>query len=278
MDNGSHLNRAGNIRDCAGHLPGKSIAAVALVTLLTSCATTPLENAQQLVYSHEYASALELLGSVDLDTTDIHSLSLRATALFVANRLDEGFQDIARMRAKGRDGEIHAASILMQSARVAAREKLRTTDVLKMLDSAMVLDPSVKNDVIGLVWQRGIEFLNYSGDDGYRMIEYGSKLDTGFLGRLRAHDIIMARRFEEFETMYRVLPTYSEYGRRYFTEIGGFPPNLATLQAAYPEVPLHEREGWAISFDGREGKIVALATAKLGNRAGVRRGTVLIGG
>ncbi len=244
--------------------------------MFTACRTTPLENVQQLVNSHEYAGALELLNSQEIDSTDIESLSLLAISYFAETNMTEGFKQIDRIAGSGDDGRIQAATVLLRSGRIAAREKIRASDAVALLDSAVLYDPSTTTDVVGLAWQRGLEFLNSSGDAGRLFINCAIGHDSNTAGRLRAHDIILSRRYEELESVVASLPEMGALGNRYFTEFGKF-PTILEIQSAYPEVGVRNREGWEITIDGREGKIVAIATASLGNKAGVKRGTVLTG-
>ncbi len=245
---------------------------------LSACQTTPFENAQQLAQQHEYAEALELLKAEGFDTTSIECLSFRAVAFFAENRTEEGFQDIERLNQLNHDGRFHAAKALVKAATVAGREKFRAIDVIALLDSAVAFDPSMTGDVVNLAWLRGIEFLNSSGDAGRLYLNCGIKYDSNLLSRLRAHDITLARRYDELSEMVKSLPAYAEYGRKFFTNFGKFPTNLLDIQNAFPEAGLRNREGWEITIDGRDGKIVALATSLLGNRLGIKRGTVLVGG
>ncbi len=249
-----------------------------LLVFVGACRSTPFENAKQLANSHEYAGAIELLKAQDFDSTTLENLSLRAVALFAESRMVEGFQDIEKIIRLSDDGKYHAARVLVRAAKISSREKSRARDVVSLLDSAVAYDPSTTSDVVNSAWQRGLEYLNSSGDAGRLYINCAIKYDANTLGRLRAHDLILARRFEEMETMTKALPLYAEYGRKFLATFGKFPAGLLELQTAFPEAGLKGRDGWEITIGGREGRIAAEAAATLGNPYGIKRGTALVGG
>lgn len=249
-----------------------------IFVMMTGCVSSPLESARQLMDRNDFASALELLEAEDFDSLDNENLSLRASIFFIENRISEGFADIHRIKQLEGDGKFRAAASLMRAASIMSREKSRTKEVITLLDSAVTLDPSRTSDAVNLCWQRGIEYLNSAGESGKRYIKFAARYDSNTLPRLRAHDIILSRRFEELEKTRNALPRYTEIGRNYFSQYGRFPVNVSEMQAAFPESGLTPRSGWEITLGGFEGKIVAMATARLDNSFGIKRGTVLIDG
>jgi hypothetical protein len=229
-----------------------------------------------LIAAHDFVGALEQLGDSAKSSESSEISFLRARALLVVGRAEEGYAEIRRIRAGAEADGFEIARVYYQSACEIAREKDRFKEAIALLDSSVSLDPSLKTSALQTAWQRGVEYLNSTGSAGLGYMEWAIEKEPDTSSRLRAFDPILSRRFEEMQTMRNELGRYTDLAKRFVREQGRIPASLIELLAAYPEAGLPGRSGWTIGFTAREGQVFAEAVPILGNIFGIKRGTSLI--
>jgi len=244
-----------------------------IIFFLLGCNRNTLRLAEADLAANNFAGALKTLQTAD--STSAVTARLKALALLVEERPVEAFREIAKSRLIDSTGQHATAHIFFRAASAIVREKDRTIEVSALLDSALTLDPGLKDQVINLAWQRGMEYLAMSGDDGYRLMNYAIRHDEDALGRLRGRDMILARRFDEFSAAEQQLPLLQTAAGSFRQQNGRAPSSVEELAAAFPDNPLSGRSGWTYAFIPNGPRIAVEARAKLGNPYGIPAGTLL---
>lgn len=264
--------------------PGRQVTRILTLFLLWSaisgCANKPLDQAEKMIENYDFLLAVEYLSSIhDDDVDQIRYRELVAQASVINGQTDAGFEEIRIIEAATGDvskPRRKTATLIFQAATLIIREKHRVAEAISLFDSVLVRDPSLQEDVLDLVWYRALEYLEVSGDGGYRLIEFALKHDTNVLGRLRGFNRSLANRYDEINRVKQQLAKLDGSLQRFKKWNGRDPENLAGLATFAPTLATDTlRKGWRFRLEPRAGSSVVVAEALVHNPQGVIRGTIL---
>lgn len=248
----------------------------ALAALLCGCDDNPLTRAEQLMAGFECREALGVLQSVGdaAGSDDYHRLLVEA--LVVEGRTDSAFGLIREIIAARPQLSSILARAVLNGVRAVAREKGRIGYALALLDSAVAISPESKSAAVDIAWERGLEYLAATGDQGLHLMRWANANDPQSEGRLRAFNPPLAARYAELDAVDRALnDAASAVGR--FQILHSRPPgNFAELFAAFPEAHFDTaRTGWTFSLIIQGDSAVLRAEAIPKHPAGIPWGTIL---
>ncbi|MCF7810985.1 hypothetical protein K9N50_08340 [bacterium] len=250
-----------------------------------------------LIADYNFTGALKKLDELNGDFTDDKRASqLRALALLVEGRTDEGFVELAKMNGD-EQGYVkeQEARILLRAAEVIAREKDRYNEVITLLDSSIYYDPSIKEEALELAWVRAIEYLDVPGVGGFYLIEFINKYDSAaplklqrrsetitrvynYTGqRIKQERLVYSQRYEEMKRMSDNLQLIGSAVERYNRVWKRLPQDIYELKNSgqLGSISVNQK-GWRLELlilSGNRYKINA--TALKDNPGGVLIGTVM---
>jgi len=246
--------------------------------LSSSCTKEPLSNAENLIAAYDYRGALGVLNSTNSDDSRFHYL--RALCMFVEGKTEEGFAEISINDSIEDEIRNADARVLLKAAKVIVREKHRYIETIRLLDSCRTYDPGLKDEIINLLWNRGLEYLGVPGVGGYYLIHFASDIDMGIVKRLRSHNRIFYHRYDEINKVHQYLKAINARVKR-FQKRRGRPPNSMQelIENGFTSGLVVTRKGWRIEItqDAEKGcRLEAEALKK--NPGGVLVGTVVSSG
>jgi len=274
------------------------ILSIVFCLLVSGCGEDPLSQAEQLAANDNYIGVLDILKEIDVENQDKeHYHRLRALALFVEDRFDEGFGELKLLYDDPDSREtLDDAKIMLKAAAVIIREKDRYREAIILLDSSVSCDIEIKDEVLKLIWNRSLEYLSVPGAGGYYLTEFASGLDEkapgklkikkssalGIYGRttkrLKRHRVLFYNRYQEMKKMHLNL-SFLAKGIDAFRKVKGrLPRDLAELKmSGFNAGGEIWREGWRIQIikGGDEGYQLT-ADALKNNPGEVLTGTTMI--
>lgn len=273
------------------------VFSIALCLLLSSCEDDPLAQAEEQIAADNYSGALKILDGLNaegLDKKRYHRL--RALALFVESRFDEGFNELLLVN----DGSVSQerpedARLLFRAAAVIIREKERYPEVIMLLDSSLIYDISIKDDIIKLVWDRSLEYLGVPGIGGYYLAEFASRFDEQTSGklkgqdasssgiyarttrRLKRHRVIYYNRYQEMKKMHENLILLAKGVDAFMRKKDRLPQNIQELQSSDLKAGgVISSKGWRIRLISKgNGDYRLIADALKNNPGEVLVGTTI---
>lgn len=244
-----------------------------ILLLAAGCDKSVADRAEQAMSGYDFAGGLKILE--EADSLDVTAIRLRIVGMFVEEKPAEAFRLIARHRKVNPDGEYRLAEAFFRAGSAIAREKDRAGEAAALLDSAQALDPGLGEKCVGEAWKRGLEYLAMSGDAGFRLMKWAVGKDPEALKRLRARDLNLARRYDEFVAIEEQLPQIQNSALGYLHLNGTAPATIDALAAADPAARILPRPGWRYSFAVNGPRISVEATAKSGHPLGIPAGARL---
>ncbi len=247
------------------------------LTFLGGCDDDPLERAENLIADYRFSEALDVLDELESAPVDsIHYHCLRALALFVEGRSSDGFAEIRSLHASIPEADGESARTMLKAARVVVREKSRVREAIALLDSALVGDPGLKDEVLRLAWTRGVEYLSCRGDAGYQLMQFTIERDPLALGRLRGFNPNLAERYAEMETVKRQLDGLAARIDSFRARYGRDPRSLAELVRTAGATGMDtSRAGWRFALRWLDGELRVTAESKINRPHGVPWPTML---
>ena len=242
--------------------------------LLAGCGNDALNRAEKLVSAYDYKAALEVLEQIKGDAReDDRFRRLKALSLFVEGGTEQGFDVLGTENLVKRQAD---ALVLLNAAKVIIREKNRCAEAIRLLDSCLVFNPDMRDEIIEITWSRALEYLSVRGDAGYYLIEYLNGIDEETRGKLRSHNRIFYRRYEEIRNTYHILDLIKLRVNLFKGEFYRYPTNFEELRDKRFMIGITIPKGWhlEISSEGSE-RFLLTAEALKDNIGGVPPGTVL---
>jgi len=239
----------------------------------------PIDRAEDLIAGDNYAAALEVLDEVAGErANDSYVHRLRAMALLVEGKHDEGFAAIRQAVETNPNNRRPYGRTLLDAAGVIIREKDRCAEAARLLDSSLALDPGLAEQALAITWQRGLEYMNSSGDSGYRLIQFAARHDQRIVARLQAKDPVLGRRYSEMRRIDGILSSLANAADRFHARTGRYPVSLDELTENDPMAGANvHREDWQFELStDRDGRLRLTAEALQRNPHGVPAGTVLM--
>jgi len=173
--------------------------------VISSCEHDLLNQAEDMISAYDFDTALELLQSIDTTEVDpVRLFQLRGFTNLVENNIDSGFAELLKadkMIQAPPNPRYETAKTLFRAAEVIIREKDRSKDAMQILDSVLVHDPSLDEQVKRLIWKRAIEYLDVPGTVGYNLIEYHREKDKNVVGRLRGYNKYLSNRYRDMKSV-----------------------------------------------------------------------------
>ncbi len=225
--------------------------------------------------TYDFTGAMKILETTKTDTSNAEATNLRAVILFVEERPVEAFRELARARRIAGDGLRLSARAYLQAGNAIVREKDRCAEVTVLLDSAVTLDPGLRESAIDLAFQRGMEYLGMSGDAGYRLIKYADKLDPEAHVRLRGKDVALSSRYAEMSATDQGLPAVQQAAGGFLAQTGRLPATIEELRTLIQVSPMVARSAWIYSFAMNAPRVTVEARIRPGNPFGIPNNTML---
>jgi len=232
-----------------------------------------------MISAYDFNTALELLQSIDTTEVDpVKLFQLRGFTNLVEGNLDRGFEEILKadnMMQAPPNPRYETAKTLLNVAKVIIREKSRSKDAMRILDSVLVRDPSLDEIAKKLVWKRAVEYLDVPGVVGYNLIEYYREKDRNVVGRLRGYNKYLSNRYRELksvdtklQSIYQASLEFKRFKRRY-------PHSLRELSESRLGVHIDTiHAGWQISMQTQKDSVHVIAEILSNNKTEIPTGTV----
>lgn len=246
---------------------------------ISSCEHDILSQAEDMISAYDFNTALELLES--LDTTEaepVRLFQLRGFTYLVEGDFDEGFDDILKAETLIQAPpypRYETAQVLFNAAIVIIREKNRTGEAMRILDSVFVRDPSLEEPLKMLVWKRALEYLDVPGDAGYNLIQYYKKKDPNVVGRLSGYNRILSNRYREMEIVDRKLQSIYQASGEFKRTKKRFPYSLRELSESRLGVHIDTAQaGWVFRMEVVDDSLLVTGEALGNKKSGILAGTV----
>ncbi len=239
--------------------------------VILGCESEPFQPVEAALNEYNFAKALLLLEEIHKDPSidKRRYRELLIKALLIEGEPEKAFAEISGFEKAGgeKSGRKHeTAKLMVESAKIIIRETDRIDEAFTLMDSALIRDPGLKDDIIRTLWNRSVEYFSYPGVAGYRIFKYALEIDPKILGRMRGYNLFFAKRYGDMnavetklEKLYRAAAGYRKRN--------GSPPRsfsgLAGVNGVTPADTTHN--GWILSLKDENGGIQALAKVKIDN-------------
>ena len=237
-----------------------------------------LREAEDLIAVYNYRKALTVLDRLAENGYDDERFHrMRALCLFVEGRSAEGFTEIRDEDVINDNRRKTDAKMMLDAARIIIREKNRFKESITLLDSAFDRNISLKGEIIELLWERGLEYLNVPGAGGFHLMMKASEIDDQIPKRLRRHNRVFYRRYDEINSMYLHLRELRIRVERFHEKYGRYSGSMAELaQKGFISDLKHTREGWRVELRhaGETGYLLTAEALKK-NPGDALQGTIL---
>jgi hypothetical protein len=249
-----------------------------LVILLSGCTDHALDKAEQLIAAYDFKEALAVLDQIEAPPRDVERYRrLKALSLFVEGDADSGFawlEQRAQVQPEVRQTD---ARILVDAARIIVREKNRCPEAIRLLDSCYSFNPDLKNEIVELAWERALEYLSLRGGNaGYQLIEFLTGIDESIGNRLRSHNRIFYRRYEEIRNLHQVLAALRTRVDMFIETYGRPPSNYAEFNRERFTLGIPLPKGWRFEIEPGAGSDCLLyGEALKDNPGGVPAGSII---
>ena len=255
-----------------------TITALLFFIFASGCNNDPLGEAEELIASYDFKTALNVLDRMgETGQNDERFHRLRALALFVEGEMESGFEEISAADSLDDAKREEDADVFLNAATVLIREKNRNGDAIELLDSCLSYNQDLQEQVIELLWKRGLEYMNVPGECGYQLFLYASEIDVKIMKRLRAHNRIFYSRYVEIDKMYLHLEQFDARVKRFKGDRGHYPHSFRELvSSGLTSGMVVTYKTWKVDIVSSEDDGYMLtATALKKNPTGIPMGTVL---
>lgn len=196
--------------------------------------------------------------------------------MFVEGYIDKGFDELNYDDLPQPEQRMSDAELLLRAAKLIIREKNRYSEAIRLLDSCYAFNPDMRDEIFDVAWKRALEYLSVRGDAGYHLIEYIKSIDEEIRNRLRSHNRVFYRRYEEIRNMYHVMGLIKMRVNLFRDEFGRFPGDFAELRRERFTIGVTIPKGWRIEVIPGDGNGFLLTAEALKDNIGaVPPGTIL---
>ncbi|MFN3821345.1 MAG: hypothetical protein ACK4OO_03340, partial [bacterium] len=145
-------------------------------------------------------------------------------------------------------------------------------EVVMMWDSLLTWEPERRSAILGLAWQRGVEYLGMRGDGGRVIFDFMRRHDPLAISRLQAFNPDLFRRFQEMDRVYARVLELTDYARKVLK----LPESLPQAGTEFLKANAHLTEpfpGWLWEVEATENEVCVVARAGSSRPGGVLFGT-----
>lgn len=250
------------------------VTVASLLLILVSCSNDPLSSAEIYIAEYNFVGALKALedsSSVGIDPMRYHRLS--AIALINEGYVYKGIEEARQVSESSTDN----AKTLVSAAALMLRESRFVRDVGAVLDSAIAWDPSLKSEILDLIWSRALEYLNNRTDAGYVLVDFAVKYEPLMINRLESFNPEFKKRYLEYRSVDTFLHQWANSALKFKLSRNRNPSSFAELME-FMQVQTSDttREGWRINWVSDDDKVILKAEAKFKTPSQIPWGTILI--
>ena len=252
---------------------------IAMQVGVSSCEYDLLNQAEDMISAYDFDTALELLQSIDTTEVDPFRLfQLRGFTNLIEGNTDSGFGDLSiadSMIQAPPNPRYETAKTLIRAATIIIREKNRSNEAMRILDSVIVCDPSLSESVNKLIWKRAIEYLGVPGTVGYDLIEYHKEKDKNVVGRLRGYNKYLSNRYREMKSVDTKLQRIYQASLEFRKMKRRYPISFREISETRLGVDIDTTHGgWMFRMSTQKDSILITAEVLRNNKEDIPSGTI----